>query len=146
MTGNSGPYKLHAVETGSRGSLRGHATLVFNPVAHTLTVTLTASRLTPSADAAHIHDGNRSVQGPVQYMLADFTANSHGNVSNETRVATGVTTSPLTAGFYLNVHRPGRRPGRSSRSPTGPRGLDEMIWAGDPREKAICGSGWNKGK
>jgi Cu/Zn superoxide dismutase len=106
MTGNSGPYRLHAVETGfPPGSLRGHATLVYNLVARTLTVTLTASGLTPGAHAAHIHDGYCPVQGPVQYMLTDFTANSHGNISSETRVVTGVTTSPLTAGFYLNVHQ-----------------------------------------
>ena len=34
----------------------------------------------------------------------DFTANSHGNINNETRVVTGVTTLPLPAGFCLNVH------------------------------------------
>jgi Cu/Zn superoxide dismutase len=51
-------------------------TLVDNRSAQTITVTLTASGLTPGAHAAHIHAGFCDSQGPVQYLLMDFTANS----------------------------------------------------------------------
>jgi hypothetical protein len=103
---SAGTHSLHAVETGfPEGSLRGHATLVYDPVAHTVTVTVTASGLTPGAHAAHIHVGSCMNQGPVQYMLMDFTASAHGTISHETRVVTGVMTSPLAAGWYLNLHQ-----------------------------------------
>lgn len=86
-------------------TLTGTATLVYDPAAQTLTVTVSASGLTPGAHAAHIHVGSCASQGGVQYMLMDLTANSQGQVVNETRVVTGVT-SPLPAsGLYLNIHQ-----------------------------------------
>ena len=102
----SGPYKLHAIEAGfPQGSLQGHATLVYHPDPMTITVTLTASGLTPGAHVAHIHIGNCRSQGPVKYMLGDFIADSHGNIHNQTRVITGVTSVMLNGGWYLNLHQ-----------------------------------------
>jgi hypothetical protein len=39
---------------------------------------VTASGLTLGTHAAHIHVGSCASQGPVQYMLMDFTANGAG--------------------------------------------------------------------
>jgi CHRD domain len=104
--GNGGPYQLQAVESGfPAGSLQGHATLVYDPAAQTISVTLTASGVSPGAHAAHIHLGSCQSQGPVQYMLMDFTADGNGNINNETRVVTGVTTPLPASGWYLNLHQ-----------------------------------------
>jgi CHRD domain len=105
----SGTYPLTAVEgimpPPGNPPLRGHATITYDPGAQTLTVTLTASGLTPGAHAAHIHVGSCQSQGPVQYMLMDFTADANGNISNETRTVTGVTSVMLNGGWYLNLHQ-----------------------------------------
>ena len=104
--GHGGSYQLQAVEAGfPAGSLQGRATLVYDPSAQTITVTLTASGVSPGPHAAHIHLGSCQSQGPVQYMLMDFTANGHGNIDHETRVVTGVTTPLPAAGWYLNLHQ-----------------------------------------
>ena len=75
-------YQLQSVEVGptgtSYGTPQGWATVAYDPQARTITVTLTASGLTPGAHAAHIHVGSCASQGPVQYMLMDFMANSQG--------------------------------------------------------------------
>ena len=70
------PHRLRAVEAGpaARGPLRGHAMLVYHASRHTLTVTVSASGLTPGPHAAHIHLGSCMRQGPVKYMLADLVA------------------------------------------------------------------------
>jgi Cu/Zn superoxide dismutase len=86
-------------------TLTGTATLAYDPTAQTLTVTVNASGLTPGAHAAHIHVGSCASQGGVQYMLMDLTANSQGQVVNETRVVTGVTSPLAASGMYLNIHQ-----------------------------------------
>ncbi len=102
----NGPHKLNAIETGfPQGSLHGHATLVYDPNAKTITVTLNASGLAPGAHAAHIHLGSCQSQGPVKFVFIDFIADSHGNIHNQTRVVTGVTTVMLNDGWYLNLHQ-----------------------------------------
>jgi len=53
----------------------------------------------------HIHLGSCSTQGPVQYMLMDFTANSQGQITHEVRTVTGVTTPVPATGWYLNLHQ-----------------------------------------
>jgi Cu/Zn superoxide dismutase len=83
----------------------GTATLVYDPAAQTLTVTVTASGLTPGAHAAHIHLGSCASQGSVQYMMMDLTANNQGQVAGETRVITGVTSPIPATGMYLNIHQ-----------------------------------------
>jgi Cu/Zn superoxide dismutase len=86
-------------------TLTGTATLAYDPAAQTLTVTVNASGLTPGAHAAHIHVGSCASQGAVQYMLMDLTANSQGQVTDETRVITGVTSPIPASGMYLNIHQ-----------------------------------------
>jgi CHRD domain len=102
-------YQLQAVEVGptgiSYGAPQGWATVAYDPQARTITVTLTASGLTPGAHAAHIHVGSCASQGPVQYMLMDFTANANGQINGEVRTVTGVTTPLPATGWYLNLHQ-----------------------------------------
>jgi Cu/Zn superoxide dismutase len=100
---------LQAVDITGDGTdyqtLTGTATISYDPAAQTLTVTVTASGLTPGAHAAHIHVGSCASQGPVQYMLMDLTANDQGQVVNETRTVTGVTSPIPASGLYLNIHQ-----------------------------------------
>jgi len=102
-------YQLQGVEVGptgvSYGTPQGSATVMYNAQAKTITVTLTASGLTPGAHAAHIHVGSCASQGPVQYMLMDFTANSQGRIAGEVRTVTGVTSPIPATGWYLNLHQ-----------------------------------------
>ncbi|MBV9446537.1 MAG: CHRD domain-containing protein [Streptosporangiaceae bacterium] len=102
-------YRLRAVEVGPTGvrfgTPRGRATLAYDPAAHTITVTLSASGLTPGAHAAHIHIGSCQSQGPVQYMLMDFVANSRGQVVHQVRMVTGVTSPIPASNWYLNLHQ-----------------------------------------
>ena len=106
LSNGSGRHKLIAIEAGfPPGSLRGHATLVYDPNAKTIAVTVNASGLTPGAHAAHIHLGSCQSQGPVKYMFTDFIADSHGNIHNQTRVVAGVTSVMLNGGWYFNLHQ-----------------------------------------
>jgi hypothetical protein len=109
LTTRNATYQLIPVEvtpSGSGfGSLDGKATITYSPIAQTITVTLTASGVTPGMHAAHIHIGSCQSQGPVQYMLMDFTANGQGWINHETRVVTGVTTPLPSTGWYLNLHQ-----------------------------------------
>jgi Cu/Zn superoxide dismutase len=102
-------YQLAGVEVGptgtSYGTPQGEATVAYDPQAKTITVTLTASGLTPGAHAAHIHVGSCASQGPVQYMLMDFMANSHGQIVDQVRTVTGVTMPVPATGWYLNLHQ-----------------------------------------
>jgi hypothetical protein len=100
-----GKYPVHGVEAGFGVIKPGSATLVYNPATATISVTVNATGLTPGAHAAHIHVGSCQQQGGVAYMLMDFTANSKGVISNETRVVTGVTAVELSGGWYLNLHQ-----------------------------------------
>jgi CHRD domain len=100
-----GRYPILAVEPGQGVITPGSATIVYNPGAKTITVTVNSAGFTPGAHAAHIHVGSCQQQGPIAYMLKDFTAGSRGVISNETRVITGVTAAKLSGGWYLNLHQ-----------------------------------------
>lgn len=95
-------YQLHAVGDGTLG---GHVTTVFDPAAHTLTLTVDATGLTPGMHAAHIHQGSCASQGQVQYMIMDLRADGHGNVVGQTRVLSNVPVLPAPGTWYLNVHQ-----------------------------------------
>jgi Cu/Zn superoxide dismutase len=88
----------------SAGELSGRATVSYDSAAQTITVTVSASGLTPGAHAAHIHAGSCQSQGGVLYMLMDFQADAHGNVVNQTRTVTGVQSMPASGTWYLNLH------------------------------------------
>jgi CHRD domain len=102
-------YQLTAVEAGpdgnSYGTPQGSAVVTYDPSAQTISVTVNASGLTPGAHAAHIHVGSCASQGPVQYMLMDFTANADGQIMNQTQVVANVTTPLPASGWYLNLHQ-----------------------------------------
>jgi hypothetical protein len=100
-----GRFPVHGVEPGFGVITPGSATLVYNPATQSLSVTVNATGLTPGAHAAHIHVGSCQQQGGVADMLMDYTANSHGVISNETRTVTGVGAVELSGGWYLNLHQ-----------------------------------------
>ena len=101
-------YQLIPVETGSAGknwgTPQGYAVLGYDLNAKTVSVTVNASGFTPGRHAAHIHAGSCVSQGPVLYMLTDFTANGRGQIVNQTRVIK-VTTMMAATGWYLNLHQ-----------------------------------------
>ena len=102
-------HRLISVEVSSTGvrygTPKGRATISYDSVQHTLTVTVTASRLTPGPHAAHIHLGSCEKQGQVLYMLTDLVANSKGRVVDAVRVFKNVTEPPPAKGWYLNIHQ-----------------------------------------
>ena len=103
------PLPLTALEITTHGknygTPAGAASIAYNPTAQTLTVTVTASGVTPGNHAAHIHLGSCQSQGAVQYMLMDYTANAAGQIINESRTVTGVTSGIPATGWYLNLHQ-----------------------------------------
>ena len=103
------PHRLIAVEVSpgsmSDGTPRGHATITYDARLQTLTVTVSASGVTPGPHAAHIHVGSCQSQGPVRYMLRDLVASRRGRIAHAVRVFRNVT-SPIPArGWYLNIHQ-----------------------------------------
>jgi len=102
-------YRLTPVEVSADGvkygTPQGWARVTYDPGAQTISVTVTASGLTPGAHAAHIHVGSCAAQGAVQYMLMDFSASASGQIVDQTRTVTNVTTPPPASGWYLNLHQ-----------------------------------------
>jgi Cu/Zn superoxide dismutase len=89
------------------GRPAGVTTITFDPSAQTLTITVTATGLTPGPHAAHVHLGSCQSQGAVKYMIPDFIADSNGAIVDQTRVVTGVTSYPGPGNWYLNLHMGG---------------------------------------
>jgi CHRD domain len=116
------PHRLTSVEysyTGvSYGTPRGVATISYNSWRKTLTVTVSASGVTPGLHAAHIHLGSCMSQGPVKYMLKDLLANSRGRIVHAVRVFTNVKTPIPASGWYLNIHQGNSNQILSNGSPT----------------------------
>ncbi|MGH3405768.1 MAG: CHRD domain-containing protein, partial [Streptosporangiaceae bacterium] len=103
------PRRLIAVEVSpggvSYGTPRGRATISYNGARQTLTVTVSASGVTPGPHAAHIHLGSCQSQGPVTYMLRDLVASRRGRIQPAVRVFTHVTAPIPAHGWYLNIHQ-----------------------------------------
>jgi hypothetical protein len=108
-TSGTSTYQFLPVEVDphgtSYGTPQGSAVVSYDPNAQTISVTVNASGFTPGAHAAHIHLGSCRSQGAVQYMLSDFTANGNGQIVNQTRMVTNVTTPLPATGWYLNLHQ-----------------------------------------
>jgi hypothetical protein len=107
----NGVYAFHAVTFDTNGvsfgQPAGRTTITYDSAAQTLTVTVTAYGLNPGPHAAHIHLGSCQNQGPVMYMLADFTADARGDIIDQTRTVNGVTSVPGPGNWYLNLHQGG---------------------------------------
>ena len=103
------PHRLIAVEVSPAGvhygTPRGRAVIAYNAQRRTLTVTVSASGVTPGPHAAHIHLGSCQTQGPVLYMLRDLVASRSGRITRAVRVFTHVTAPPPAHGWYLNIHQ-----------------------------------------
>jgi hypothetical protein len=101
--------RLRSVEVSASGvhygTPHGRATIGYNSKRQTLTVTVSASGLTPGPHAAHIHLGSCQRQGPVKYMLRDLIANRRGDIVRAVRVFTRITAPVPASGWYLNVHQ-----------------------------------------
>ena len=100
------------------GEPAGTTTMTYNSGAQTLTITVTATGLTPGAHAAHVHLGSCRSQGAVKYMIPDFIADSNGAIADETRVVTGVTSFPGPGNWYLNLHMGGMNQILANGAPT----------------------------
>jgi Cu/Zn superoxide dismutase len=92
------------VNGNNQGQLNGTATVVYDPTAKTLSVTVNASGLTPGMHVAHIHQGTCQSQGSVLSMLMDYQADQNGKVVDETRTVSGVNQMPADGSWYLNLH------------------------------------------
>jgi hypothetical protein len=103
------PVPLTGIEFNAQGEgfgiPAGSASVAYSPSAKTLTVTVNASGVSTGNHAAHIHLGSCQSQGAVLYMLMDFTANSAGQITNESRTVTGVTSGIPANAWYLNLHQ-----------------------------------------
>jgi hypothetical protein len=100
------PHRLAAVEAGpaSRGPLRGHALLTYSQSRHTLTVTVSASGLTPGPHAADIHLGSCMRQARSSTCCA--TSSPGPGVIWCTRWTFRHVMAPIPAhGWYLNIHQ-----------------------------------------
>jgi hypothetical protein len=102
-------HRLISVEVSQRGirygTPRGRATISYNASRQTLTVTVSASGVTPGPHAAHLHLGSCMRQGPVKYMLRDLVASRRGTIAHAVRVFTHVTAPIPASGWYLNIHQ-----------------------------------------
>jgi CHRD domain len=105
-TGPAAPLETVAQDQAGRnfGTPQGTATIVYNPSARTLAVTVNATGVTPGSHAAHIHIGSCQSQGPVEYMIPDFKATLGGRIVHQTQVVTNVTTPIPPSGWYFNLH------------------------------------------
>ena len=101
-------HRLIPVEVSRRGTSygtpRGRATISYNGRRQTLTITVSASGLTPGPHAAHVHLGSCMSQGPVEYMIPDLVASRRG-ILRAVRVLTHITTPIPARGWYLNIHQ-----------------------------------------
>jgi hypothetical protein len=102
-------HRLISVEVSQRGvsygTPRGRASITYNASRQTLTVTVSASGVTPGPHAAHIHLGSCMRQGPVIYMLRDLVASRGGRIAHAVRVFTHVAAPVPASGWYLNIHQ-----------------------------------------
>ena len=102
-------HRLQAVEVGPRdrnySTPHGRATIAYNSKHQTLTVTVSASGVTPGRHAAHIHLGSCQRQGPVKYMLRELVANRRGQIVRTVRVFRHVAAPVPASGWYLNIHQ-----------------------------------------
>jgi Cu/Zn superoxide dismutase len=105
--GGQRTYRLMPVGDGGGiwGGLQGRVVITYDRDARTISVMVNATGLEPGAHAAHIHVGSCSAQGAVQYPLTDFIANARGQIVNQTRVVTHVTTPLPARGWYFNLHQ-----------------------------------------
>jgi hypothetical protein len=83
----------------------GNALLQWSPATHTLTVTISVSGLVPnSVHPNHIHLGNCTSNGAIQYPLNNIVADKNGKAL-VTTVISGVANGIPASGWYVNIHQ-----------------------------------------
>jgi hypothetical protein len=107
----------------------GTATLTLNLPERTLTYELTVENLSGAPVAAHIHDGNVGVAGPIAITL------DHAALSGTTVALTDVQLQRLLAGgLYVNVHTAANASGEiRGQIPPGPSGTATFTLEEDGR-------------
>lgn len=82
----------------------GTALLTWDPVSHSLTVSLSLAGLPPnSTHPAHIHLGNCTMMGNILYPLNNVVADKNGKYNGTTIIQNVANGIPAT-GWYVNVH------------------------------------------
>ena len=89
-----------------QGQLGGTATVSYNASAQMITISLNATGLAPGAHTVQIASGICQSQGSTLYTPIDFQADSNGDISEQTRTVTGVSSMP-TGNWYLDIHQGG---------------------------------------
>ena len=109
--GDSRQLELNGVDVAAdgqnQGQLGGTASVSYDSAAQTITISLNATGLTPGAHTAQIDMGSCQSQGSTLYTPMDFQADSNGNIVNQTRTVTGVSSAPASSGWYLDLHEGG---------------------------------------
>ena len=118
---NGGSLQLSGVDQNAdgqtQGQLSGTVSVVFNSSAQTLTISLTATGLVPGAHTLQVDSGNCQNQGSTLYTPMDFQADSNGNITNETRTVSGISSMPASGDWYLELHQGGSGSLTSNGSP-----------------------------
>ena len=109
--GGSSQLQLSGVDQNAdgqdQGQLGGTATVTYSSSAQTLTISLTATGLVPGAHTLQVDSGSCQSQGSTLYTPMDFQADSNGNIMNQTRIVSGVSSMPASSGWYLELHQGG---------------------------------------
>jgi len=104
---NSVSSTLNDIQSSTAGlhlNSSGYALLTWDPITHSLTVSLNLASLTPhSTHPAHIHLGNCSMMGNILYPLNNVVADGNGRYIGTTIIA-NVTNGIPASGWYVNVH------------------------------------------
>lgn len=98
-------YQLVALNASASEYSAGRAELVFDPNTETITVTVSASGLTPGAHAVRIEGGSCASQGDTHFALTDLVADGNGDIVDQAAVVTGVAKAPPSSGWYLDIHQ-----------------------------------------
>jgi hypothetical protein len=96
--GGAKPAPTGATGAGTGSAAAGSAALVLNAAGTTVSYTGVLNGLTPTA--AHVHQGDVGVAGPVAYTLM-FTPTSLGGTIT---VTPGYVAIANAGGYYVNVH------------------------------------------
>lgn len=95
---------IQATAAGLQFTSSGYAVLTWNPVNHSLTVTMNVAGLPPnSTHPAHIHTGDCSMMGNIIYPLHNVVADSQGKYVGTTVIPNVINGIPHT-GWYINIH------------------------------------------
>jgi hypothetical protein len=101
---NNAVNSAQSADSGLQLTSTGTALLTWDPVSHSLTVSLNVAGLPPnSTHPAHIHLGNCTMMGTILYPLNNVVADAHGKYAGTT-IIQNVKSGIPASGWYVNVH------------------------------------------